>query len=72
MTTMKNPIQSGLVLGFSCIFDKIFDAIGVPDPNHEERFLRKREKDWNYVDEFMKKHDLGTEDDIVIPQEWNL
>lgn len=65
MMVMKNPIQSGLVLGFSCIFDKIFDAIGVPDPNHVERQAKKQELDWQSVDEFMRQHNLGSEEDLA-------
>lgn len=42
---MANPIQSGLVFGFSVLFDRIFDALGVPDPNHVERQIKKQELD---------------------------
>lgn len=65
MTTMKNPVQSGLVFGFAYLFDRLFDAIGVPDPNHVERQAKKQELDWQSVDEFMRQHNLGSEDDLA-------
>ena len=65
MATMHNPIQSGLVFGFSVLFDVLFDAIGVPDPNHVERQIKKQERDWQDVLPFMKQHNLGSEDDLA-------
>ena len=65
MATMYNPIQSGLVFGFSVLFDSLFDALGVPDPNHVERQIKKQELDWQDVDKFMKQHNLGSEDDLA-------